>query len=127
DGALSVQASGVLQHSGTSVAAGAVQLQGAQLQLQDSRTQGRDLQLTASRGDLRLDRARAAATQGLMLTTSAQLNTEGAQLSGAAVQLDAQEWRHQGGLLAQTDASGMARLTVHGLLDNTGGTIAANA
>ncbi|MCH7346028.1 hypothetical protein LZ017_21930, partial [Pelomonas sp. CA6] len=94
DGALSVQASGVLQHSGTSVAAGAVQLQGAQLQLQDSRTQGRDVTLTATGGELNLAQAQLAAQQQLVLGTPGALTTDGAKLSGGRVDLSAQSWSH---------------------------------
>ncbi|MCH7346032.1 hypothetical protein LZ017_21950, partial [Pelomonas sp. CA6] len=78
-------------------------------------------------GELNLAQAQLAAQQQLVLGTPGALTTDGAKLSGGRVDLSAQSWSHRAGQLAQIDASGMARLTAHGLLDNTGGTIAANA
>lgn len=124
--ALNLSAAQVLQHSGTTLATGRLTLSGASLQLQDSQTQGQQVHMTALTGDLQLDRAELFSTAGLTLQTAGTLSTEGATLDAADVAITAQNWRHAGGQLTQTDAAGQLSAMIVGQLDNRGGQIAAN-
>ncbi|OWQ83197.1 hypothetical protein CDN98_23410, partial [Roseateles terrae] len=125
-GDLQLQSRTSLQHGGTLVAGGALQASGTTLQLQGSQVTARQVALQATQGDLRLDGAVLASGGGLALTSLAgQLNTQAATLSGASVDIEAQDWRHAQGVLTQTAADGHLAARVAGTVDNQGGQIQA--
>ncbi|QPF73473.1 filamentous hemagglutinin N-terminal domain-containing protein [Roseateles sp. DAIF2] len=116
-----------LQHSGSSLAAGTWSAEAASLDLQGSKNQARQIALQAQSGDLQLNRTTLAAVGQLSLSAAGTLDSSAATLSGASVALSAQDWRHAGGELAQTDAAGHLQVAVTRLIDNQGGRIGANA
>ena len=126
-GDLTLMATGQLHHSGAAIAGDALSISGAGLALQDGQFQAQRITLNALSGGLSLNQASVASSRQLVLSASGQLDTSAAVLSGGSVVIDAANWRHAGGQLAQTDAAGTLQVAVAGLLDNQGGKIAANA
>lgn len=124
-GALHLQAQGQLQHSGSSLAAGALSLSAAELALQGSKTQASQIALQARGGELSLEGAQLGSAAALQLQAATALDTRGARLSAAQVDIRAQDWRHAGGQLLQSTASGHLNATLSGHLDNQGGRIEA--
>ncbi|MFN3809115.1 MAG: filamentous hemagglutinin N-terminal domain-containing protein [Roseateles asaccharophilus] len=124
-GALHLQAQGQLQHSGSSLAAGALSLSAAELALQGSKTQASQIALQARSGELSLEGAQLGSAAALQLQAATALDTRGARLSAAQVDIRAQDWRHAGGQLLQSTASGHLNATLGGHLDNQGGRIEA--
>ncbi|MCH7345198.1 filamentous hemagglutinin N-terminal domain-containing protein, partial [Pelomonas sp. CA6] len=124
---LTVRTAQTLQHSGTSVATGAVELSGEAVDLAGSTTQGLSARLQARSGELRLKDTQLAVSQGLKLESPSQLTTDGAALIAGSVDLQAKDWSHKAGRLLQTRGEGLAQLTVQGTLDNSEGMVNANA
>jgi filamentous hemagglutinin len=125
-GDLTVGGTGAVQHSGQFLAAGALSVTGASLSLQGSQSQAQAVAMRASQGDLRLEGG-AVITSGLLdLQSNSTLDSSGAALSAASVNLQAQDWRNIAGQLAQTDAAGILNVAVQGLIQNQDGRIAGN-
>ncbi|WAC71209.1 hemagglutinin repeat-containing protein [Roseateles sp. SL47] len=125
-GDLTVVGTGAVQHSGQFLAAGALSVTGASLSLQGSQSQAQAVAMRASQGDLRLEGG-AVITSGLLdLQSNSTLDSSGAALSAASVNLQAQDWRNIAGQLAQTDAAGILNVAVQGLIQNQDGRIAGN-
>ncbi|WP_431256232.1 filamentous hemagglutinin N-terminal domain-containing protein [Roseateles chitinivorans] len=124
-GDLSLRTTGVLRQGGSLFAASTLSVSGGTLDLDGSRSKAATLAFTATRGDLSLNGAQAAAADGLSISTSEALRTTGATLSGRDVTLAAREWNNTGGVLAQTGSTGAWQATVAEGLVNAQGVISA--
>ena len=127
-GDLTLRATGALQQSGQTLAAGAMSLRGAALQLQDAKLQAQTVGLTATAGDLQLNRATVASAGALTLGSTGALDTGAATVSGDSVAITAQRWSNVDGKVTQTGQGGQGAsftATLQGALDNTRGEIAA--
>ncbi|WP_431104648.1 hemagglutinin repeat-containing protein [Roseateles noduli] len=127
-GDLTLRATGVLQQSGQTLAAGAMSLRGATLQLQDAKLQARTVGLTATAGALQLNRATVASAGALTLGSTGALDTGAAAVSGNSIAIAAQRWSNVDGTVTQTGQGGQGAAlsaTLQGALDNTRGEIAS--
>ncbi len=125
-GELTLSAQRTLVQTGTTLAGGSVRIEGADLQLQGSSTQASQVTAQSRTGELRLDRATMVANGLLDLQSATTLVTEQGHLSGGSVAIVAADWRHAGGELGQTDATGRFSAVVRGTLDNDGGRLVGN-
>ncbi|MFX1682675.1 hemagglutinin repeat-containing protein [Mitsuaria sp. CC2] len=127
-GDLTLRATGALQQSGQTLAAGAMSLRGATLQLQDAKLQAQTVGLTATAGALQLNRATVASAGALTLGSTGALDTGAAAVSGNSIAIAAQRWSNVDGTVTQTGQGGQGATlsaTLQGALDNTRGEIAS--
>jgi filamentous hemagglutinin len=124
-GNLNVTAAGAANLNGQSVAAGNVNIAGAQASVAYGRIAGQNITATASAGNVDASHA-AITTQGTLTANTAQtLRTDGATLSANQLALGAHDLSNVGGEIIQM-GTGNTTVAVAGTIDNTSGRIGTN-
>ncbi|WP_249672141.1 two-partner secretion domain-containing protein [Pseudomonas abieticivorans] len=123
NGTLNVSAQQAINNQGSALAAGDVSLNAAQLNLAGSDSSGQNINLHAGNGDIDLAGATVDSAQTLSASASQALKTDAAKIKAQRIQLTARDLSNRQGKILQTGA-GTLQVTVSGLLDNSGGTLA---
>jgi len=126
-GDLGLSATQIATH-GQNLAAGSLAMDGASLDLTDSQNSAQHITLAARSGALDARGARLFAQHSLQLSAAGTLTSAYARLGGGSVRIEAAALDNRAGQIVHTGLGpGPGRLTVAGVLDNTGGLIAGNA
>ncbi|MFO2466511.1 hemagglutinin repeat-containing protein [Pseudomonas sp. 15FMM2] len=125
-GSLRADANQTLKHQGAAIAAGDIQLAGAQLDMKASETAARNVTLTARSGAADLNGATLDAAGTLNASVSQRLTTDNAKVNAGRVQVTAASLSNHKGEIVQVGKD-QTSIAVTGALDNSEGRIASNA
>ncbi|MGK5060465.1 hemagglutinin repeat-containing protein [Janthinobacterium sp. LB2P49] len=125
-GKLNVLADDLVAVHGTAVAGGDSKLSARRLELADAQVSGGNVSLGASAGDLNASRAQVSARERLQLDAAQTVRSDGGQLTGQQLGVNAHDLSNVGGQIMQLGAGDLA-IQLPGALDNTSGIIATNS
>ncbi|WP_035818216.1 two-partner secretion domain-containing protein [Janthinobacterium sp. RA13] len=125
-GKLNVLAGDLVAVHGMAVAAGDSTLSARRLELADAQVSGANVSLGASAGDLDASRAQVSARERLQLDAAQTVRSDGGQLTGQQLGVNAHDLSNVGGQLMQLGSSDL-NIQLPGSLDNTRGVIATNS
>ncbi|MGK5060813.1 filamentous hemagglutinin N-terminal domain-containing protein, partial [Janthinobacterium sp. LB2P49] len=125
-GKLNVSAGDTIAVHGTAVAGGDGSLTARRLELADAQVSGANVSLGASAGDLDARRAQVSARERLQLDAAQTVRSDGGQLTGQQLGVQAHDLSNVGGQIMQLGAGDLA-IQLPGALDNTRGVIATNS
>ena len=126
NGKLSVSADDAIAVHGTAVATGDNSFASRKLDLSAAQVSGANVVLGAATGDLDVSRSQVTARAGLELDAALTLRSDGAQLTGNQLSVNAHDLSNIGGQIKQLGTGELA-IDLAGTLDNTHGVIATNS